>query len=53
VEGVYSSLPCDVVMEEKRQKSKRLSYTVKIKHEIIQCAEEKENCKAAEIFGFD
>jgi hypothetical protein len=34
-------------MEEGRQKSKRLSYTAKFKCEVIQCAEEKGNCKAA------
>jgi transposase-like protein len=38
-------------MEEGRQKSKRLSYTAKFKHEVIRCAEEKENRKAAAIFG--
>jgi hypothetical protein len=40
-------------MEEGRQKSKRLSYTAKFKCEVIQCAEEKGNRKAAEIFGVD
>jgi transposase-like protein len=40
-------------MEEGRQKSKRLTYTVKFKREVIQCAEEKGNCKAAAIFGVD
>jgi transposase-like protein len=40
-------------MEEGRQKSKRLSYTAKFKREVIQCAEEKRNCKAAVIFGVD
>jgi transposase-like protein len=38
-------------MEEGRQKSKRLSYTVKFKREVIRCAEEKGNHKAAAIFG--
>jgi transposase-like protein len=40
-------------MEEGRQKSKRLSYTAKLKREIIRCAEEKGNRKAADIFGVD
>jgi hypothetical protein len=40
-------------MKEGRQKSKRLSYTAKFKHEVIRCAEEKGNHKAAAIFGFD
>jgi hypothetical protein len=38
-------------MEEGRQKSKRLPYTAKFKHKVIQCAEEKGNRKAAAIFG--
>jgi transposase-like protein len=40
-------------MEEGRQKSKRLSYKAKFKREVIRCAEEKGNCKAAAIFGVD
>jgi hypothetical protein len=40
-------------MEEGRQKSKRLSYTAKFKHKVIQCAEEKGNRKATAIFGVD
>jgi hypothetical protein len=40
-------------MEEGCQKSKRLSYVAKFKHEVIQCAEEKGNRKAAAIFGVD
>jgi len=40
-------------MEEGRQESKRLSYTAKFKREVIRCAEEKGNCKAAAIFGVD
>jgi transposase-like protein len=40
-------------MEKGCQKSKRLSYTAKFKCEVIQCAEEKGNCKAAAIFGVD
>jgi transposase-like protein len=40
-------------MEEGRQKSKRLSYTAKFKREVIRCAEEKGNLKAAAIFGVD
>jgi hypothetical protein len=51
MEGAYSSLLFTVVMEEGRQKSKRLSYTAKLKREDIRCAEEKGNRKAAAIFG--
>jgi len=40
-------------MEEGRQKSKRLSYIAKFKHEVIQCAEKKGKRKAAAIFGVD
>jgi hypothetical protein len=40
-------------MEEGCQISNRLSYMAKFKHEFIQCAEEKGNCKAAAIFGVD
>jgi hypothetical protein len=40
-------------MEEGRQKSKRLSYTAKFKREVIWCAEEMGNHKAAAIFGVD
>jgi transposase-like protein len=40
-------------MEEGCQKSKRLSYTAKFKREIIRCAKEKGNNKAAAIFGAD
>jgi transposase-like protein len=40
-------------MEQGRQKSKRLSYTAKFKHEVIRCAEDKGNHKAAAIFGVD
>jgi hypothetical protein len=40
-------------MEEGRQKSKRRSYTAKVKREVIWCAEEKGNRKAAAIFGVD
>jgi transposase-like protein len=40
-------------MEEGRQKSKRLSYTTKFKREVIRCAGEKGNHKAAAIFGVD
>jgi transposase-like protein len=42
-----------MVMEEERQKSKRLSYTAEFKCEVIQCAEEMGNCKAAAVFGVD
>jgi transposase-like protein len=38
-------------MEVGRQKSKRPSYTAKFKREVIQCAEDKGNRKAAAIFG--
>jgi len=40
-------------MEEGLQKSKRLSYAAKFKHEVIRCAEDKGNRKAAAIFGVD
>jgi len=40
-------------MEEGRQKSKRLSYMAKFKCEVIRCAEDKGNRKAAAIFGVD
>jgi hypothetical protein len=40
-------------MEEGCQKSKRLSYTEKFICEVIRCAEEKGNRKAAAIFGVD
>jgi transposase-like protein len=39
-------------MEEGHQKSKSL-YTAKFKREVIRCAEEKGNRKAAAIFGVD
>jgi hypothetical protein len=38
-------------MEEGCQESKRLLYTAKYKCEVIRCAEEKGNRKAAAIFG--
>jgi hypothetical protein len=38
-------------MEEGHLKSTRLSYTAKFKHEVIRCAEENGNRKAAAIFG--
>jgi hypothetical protein len=40
-------------MEEGHQKSKRLLYAAKFKREVIRCAEEKGNRKAAAIFGVD
>jgi hypothetical protein len=40
-------------MEQGRQKSKRLSYTAKFKCEVIRCAEEEGNHRAAAIFGGD
>jgi transposase-like protein len=40
-------------MEEGHQKSKRLSYTAEFKREVIWCAEDKGNRKAAAIFGVD
>jgi hypothetical protein len=40
-------------MEKGCQKSKRLSYMAKFKCEVIRCAEEKGNHKAAVIFGVD
>jgi hypothetical protein len=53
MDGAYYNLSCAIVMEEGCQKSKRLSYMGKFKREVIQCAEEKENCKATAIFGVD
>jgi hypothetical protein len=44
---------CRVVMEEGCQKSTRLSYMAKFKREVIRCAEEKGNWKAAVIFRVD
>ena len=43
MEGAYCYLSCTVLTEEGRQKSKRLSYMAKFKHEIIRCAEEEGN----------
>jgi hypothetical protein len=40
-------------MEKGCQKSKRLSYMAKFKCEVIWCAQEKGNCKAAANFGVD
>jgi len=40
-------------MEEGRQKSKGLSYTVKFERAVIRCAEDTGNSKAAAIFGVD
>jgi hypothetical protein len=40
-------------MEEGRQKSKGLSYTAKFRCDVIRCAEEMGNRKAAAIFGVD
>jgi hypothetical protein len=40
-------------VEEGCLKSKRLSYTAKFKPEVIWCAEENGNHKAAAIFGVD
>jgi len=40
-------------MEEGRQKSKRLSCKAKFKREVIRCAEDKGNRKAAAIFGVE
>jgi hypothetical protein len=40
-------------MEERRQKSKRLSNTAKFKREVIWRAGEKGNSKAAAMFGVD
>jgi len=51
MEGAYSNLLCTVVMEVGCQKSKRLSYMAKFKHEVIRCAKEKGNRKATAIFG--
>jgi len=48
-----SNLSCTLVMERGCQKSKRLSHTAKFKLEVIRCAEDKGNCKAAAVFGVD
>jgi hypothetical protein len=40
MEGTYSNLSRTIVMEEGRQKSKRLSYMAQLKHEVIWCAVE-------------
>ena len=53
VKTACSNLTCTLVMEEGRQKYKRLSYTAKFKREIIRFTEEKGNRKAAAIFGVD
>jgi hypothetical protein len=51
--GAFFNLWCSIVMEEGRLKSKRLSYTAKFKREVIRCAEENGNRKAAAVFGVD
>jgi hypothetical protein len=51
VESWKVLIPICCVLEEGCQKSKR--YTAKFKREVIQCAEEKGNHKAAAIFGVD
>jgi hypothetical protein len=38
-------------MEESYQKSKRISYSAKFRHEVVQCAQQKGNHKPAAIFG--
>ena len=48
-----SNLSCTLVMEEGRQKSKRLTYMAKFKREVMQCTEDRGNRKAAAIFGVD
>ena len=48
-----SNLSCTLVLEEGCQKFKRLSYTANFEREIIRCAEDKGNRKAAAIFGVD
>ena len=48
-----SNLSRTLVMEEERQKSKRLSHMAELKRKFIRCAEDKGNCKAAAIFGDD
>jgi hypothetical protein len=45
VEGVYSNLSCTVVVEEGRQKSKRLSYTVKFKRLLFGAQRRRETTK--------
>jgi len=43
MKGAYYKFSCTIVMEEGRQKSKRLSHMAKFKREVIQCAEKKGN----------
>jgi transposase-like protein len=40
-------------MEEGCQKSRRPSYTAEFKLEVVGCAEEEGNWKAAAVFGVD
>jgi hypothetical protein len=40
-------------MEDVHQKSRRLSYTAKFKHEVVWCVEEKGNHKTTAIYGVD
>jgi hypothetical protein len=42
-----------VVMEEEHKKSKLLSHVPEFKREVVWCAEEKGNCKAAAVFVLD
>jgi hypothetical protein len=53
VGGDFPNWSCTVVMDEGRLKYKRLSYTAEFKREVIRCAEENGNRKAAAIFGVD
>jgi hypothetical protein len=48
-----SNLSCTLVMEEGRQKSRRLSFMSKFKREFNRCAEDKGDRKATAIFGVD
>jgi hypothetical protein len=50
---VLVRMSCTVVIVDGYQKSKRLSYMAKFKHEVVLCTEEKGNHKATAIFGVD
>jgi hypothetical protein len=51
--GAYSNMSCTIVIEERRHKSKSLSYMAEFKCKVVRCAEEKGNCKVAAVFADD